>query len=1427
MIVTLLLTISSLISLTEQYYILTGSNISSPANQDYSIAVGSPLLNAALFKRITASPNDHCDLGFSGFFPIGSFAVGDLLEKDSNGQRFKIIECLAACTSDSPDSPPNIQQITPANSQSDLLSGENVAESDWSVARTYVLSLSVSGVLDGESDFLNATFQGFAYNVLIRVNVSQEKQTCDLFYATSESDKSTGPVQQSASGFAALDVNGANQLALMSGDNKGVAFLLNGTVIYSAANIALTSLTLAPPTDSFRYNIDDWKIFNETVTTEQLYMMRTCSQPSVYPSPECSCNQSFPIFRRWPSFNDENYAGVLCQSVNGGETVRRFSDESFLAQQITDGDLTTYWIASNTTNQTKITIDLGTSYQIFYATLTVQSLSKYLVVTKKRDENAQDETLFVISPDCSLPLPENLPQGAPLHCQDFTRLFHSEPYNKDARIMYLDWTRTILYPDEIIKNQTAFDESVQDGVFEAQTISFHLYDFHIEVVKRFVINEIAVFGSGVCKNGGQLDISSSNMSDSAGGDVSNFRVYTVPNYEQASGYRCLCPRGYKGNRCTDCPHDSYEILGSCMPCNCGVGAKAENCTDGRCGCNTEGAGIKPQLADDKCHPYVHTIDPTFGPIAGGTLLLVEGAWLSSIEYVNLGSNKCYKLHNQTRTATSFYCRTPPVDENIEPVNPVYTTATTPLASFSYRPDPNITIIGRIEVFIQGGVDIPVSGTNLDSISRPKISITVSCKSSGEVIDTLDENCTVTNSEEMTCRCPDFSGVLENDNTRCSNSARRKRETDIYEKFDFNVGFILDGVDTFKRTSDSPWLEESSSLYIRPDPLISEFSESDNIRELQKGETSLEIQGRNLDSGATVKDYKVNIGVGECNSTAVYTNKLICILPATLPAPAPGEDSRPHPDGSGVKIPAVIVAVGNIKVHVGYLAPPSQKAASIFLPVLLGVLAAVLVIVVVVGVVLYRRQKTTKDKAKRQAQHDQRYVAGPHGKFNTDYLSSESMALLQKWVIAQERLECGKTLGQGQFGKVFLGNLETDQGTTETVAVKTIKGDLLRGDDKAVENFLQEAISMTRFDHPNVLSLLGVVIDKNSMPMVLTPLMSKGDLKHVLLNENEEFTIGDLIHLGLQAAAGMAYLSNKKFVHRDLAARNCMVNDEYVIKIADFGMSHDIYQEDYYRVQDQTKPLPVKWMSIESLRSGKYTVQSDVWSYGVLLWELMTRGGSPYPGINNYEIKGYLNMGHRLARPEVCPEQMYELMCACWIVEPEDRPTFAQICRALENFLNANSDYHRESTRRLEGSTYYSFLEGESNPAYENDFESRIKAQVGDYDVAVPVASAPSSPLKENYDTPEEYNTNNNNKAGSPSRLQDIKVACDEGYLAPIKSPELMSDTQGFKFPKVITATREWDLSATPRSKNDCVELQEMRKKLRSVAPESRINEYTT
>lgn len=274
----------------------------------------------------------------------------------------------------------------------------------------------------------------------------------------------------------------------------------------------------------------------------------------------------------------------------------------------------------------------------------------------------------------------------------------------------------------------------------------------------------------------------------------------------------------------------------------------------------------------------------------------------------------------------------------------------------------------------------------------------------------------------------------------------------------------------------------------------------------------------------------------------------------------------------------------------------------------------------------------------------------------------------------------RDLGQGAFGRVFQakapGLVPGEEFTN--VAVKMLKEE---ASEDLLVDFEREACLLAEFDHPNIVKLLGVCALGRPM-CLLFEYMGRGDLNeflrscspgtYVLRSIDKDNTASesrlmhmDLINIACQVASGMVYLSDRKFVHRDLATRNCLINDQMVVKIADFGLSQKIYLQDYYK-GDEQDAIPVRWMPLESILYNKYTIESDVWAFAVCLWEIFSFALQPYYGMTHEEVVKYIKEGNVLQCPDNTPSSIYELMKLCWNRRPSDRPTFKVIHHTLHS-----------------------------------------------------------------------------------------------------------------------------------------------------------------
>ncbi|XP_064013840.1 tyrosine-protein kinase Fes/Fps isoform X7 [Pogoniulus pusillus] len=262
----------------------------------------------------------------------------------------------------------------------------------------------------------------------------------------------------------------------------------------------------------------------------------------------------------------------------------------------------------------------------------------------------------------------------------------------------------------------------------------------------------------------------------------------------------------------------------------------------------------------------------------------------------------------------------------------------------------------------------------------------------------------------------------------------------------------------------------------------------------------------------------------------------------------------------------------------------------------------------------------------------------------------------KWVLNHEDVLLGERIGRGNFGEVFSGRLRADN---TPVAVKSCR-ETLPPELKA--KFLQEARILKQYNHPNIVRLIGVCTQKQPIYIVME-LVQGGDFLSFLRSEGTHLRVKELIKMTENAAAGMEYLESKHCIHRDLAARNCLVTEKNALKISDFGMSRE-EEDGIYASTGGMKQIPVKWTAPEALNYGRYSSESDVWSFGILLWEAFSLGAVPYTNLSNQQTREAVEQGVRLDPPEQCPEEVYRLMQRCWEYDPRKRPSFSTIHQDL-------------------------------------------------------------------------------------------------------------------------------------------------------------------
>ncbi|KAM6284824.1 ephrin type-A receptor 3 isoform 3-T3 [Spheniscus humboldti] len=258
----------------------------------------------------------------------------------------------------------------------------------------------------------------------------------------------------------------------------------------------------------------------------------------------------------------------------------------------------------------------------------------------------------------------------------------------------------------------------------------------------------------------------------------------------------------------------------------------------------------------------------------------------------------------------------------------------------------------------------------------------------------------------------------------------------------------------------------------------------------------------------------------------------------------------------------------------------------------------------------------------------------------------------------------KVVGAGEFGEVCSGRLKLPSKKEISVAIKTLK---VGYTEKQRRDFLGEASIMGQFDHPNIIRLEGVVT-KSKPVMIVTEYMENGSLDSFLRKHDAQFTVIQLVGMLRGIASGMKYLSDMGYVHRDLAARNILINSNLVCKVSDFGLSRVLEDDPEAAYTTRGGKIPIRWTSPEAIAYRKFTSASDAWSYGIVLWEVMSYGERPYWEMSNQDVIKAVDEGYRLPPPMDCPAALYQLMLDCWQKDRNNRPKFEQIVSILDKLI---------------------------------------------------------------------------------------------------------------------------------------------------------------
>ncbi|XP_038066018.1 proto-oncogene tyrosine-protein kinase receptor Ret-like [Patiria miniata] len=409
--------------------------------------------------------------------------------------------------------------------------------------------------------------------------------------------------------------------------------------------------------------------------------------------------------------------------------------------------------------------------------------------------------------------------------------------------------------------------------------------------------------------------------------------------------------------------------------------------------------------------------------------------------------------------------------------------------------------------------------------------------------------------------------------------------------------------------------------------------------------------------------------------------------------------NPNPcQNGGTCIPQSTGDFYNCSCSAGFSGGDCQNAiantTTINVVVVIVVVVVVLIVVLVIVVVCFVKRSRRKRRGSRLSAVDrgcgQELI---QKKLSNVYLIDTLQASTSKLngpakEFPRDKLHILGQLGSGSFAVVYKAEAEgiIRRGTNTTVAVKMLKECATPNDQSDFKKELRLYSMLDR--HPNVLSMLGYCTDKDPMYIILEYVPYRDlqtYLRHIRtgtepfylkkeeFKEKKDLTPTEILTFASQVVRGMEYLASKQCIHRDLATRNILLGEGLVCKVSDFGLARDVAEKSQYEMQSQGR-VPVRWMAPESLISNMYTSKSDVWSFGVLLWELVTLGSHPYPGMSSQNVIDEIKQGYRLPKPEHCSDDIYQIMMDCWQEKPEDRPDFAGLHTTIDDILADAAGY---------------------------------------------------------------------------------------------------------------------------------------------------------
>ncbi|KAL5016831.1 hypothetical protein ScPMuIL_006420 [Solemya velum] len=747
---------------------------------------------------------------------------------------------------------------------------------------------------------------------------------------------------------------------------------------------------------------------------------------------------------------------------------------------------------------------------------------------------------------------------------------------------------------------------------------------------------------------------------------------------------CDCKVNVEGKKCDTCKPEFWNLSSlpsGCKACECSkLGSNSSICDSisGQCICHEN-------LTTDRiCTPQMDSIFPDYGPESGGTIVKLIGRLIGkygiSVE-VSYQINGDRKPLDSTSSLTSIVFKMPgvlPGQQNEVPYDVVITKdgkdLTIHQGKFTYKPDPEVQAAPSLKSFYSGGCSVTIKGTHFLSVASPQIISYI-----GDLEPKM-EDCTHSGQDKLVCKTPQMA---KEDGNRV------------------RYGLKFDGVTTYRNlTSSFPY---AVFEYIDGPSINGDNSQVISFSYLF--DKTISITGKGFGEACSKSDYRVELGGKSCSIDSWSNTEIVCLPDMDFP----GSD----------KVETLELKIGSRTIQLGKVEFVILWKSEEFIYICVGIAVFFVLILIICVACCCRRRgrcKCKKSPKKTMTNGDPEMPLVHHQQSmpsiiepaplivqEPDYVEKFFSKIdpgmhreLRSSLIDRKQIEPENTCTlKGEYIRRINGLFKT--GTQAHLAgkkliIKTLKDsfplEMSSGlYPKWMTDGLADYIRMRDFDDENIMKFYGIAVDSRKF-YLLYPMMDNRSLKEHLIDATKELYMGDLVNICLQVVKGMKYLSEQQFVHKDLAARNCMVASNNNIRISDSSYSWDLFSEEYLYDIDRKKWRPVRWMATESLKGGFYDTKSDVWSFGVLMWEVMTRGCLPYQEMERNEaIQSYVLKGFRLGQPENLCDMCFECMLSCWDESSNKRPTFSDLLTNMTQLIETMMAADTENDIGTEGDMY--------------------------------------------------------------------------------------------------------------------------------------------